>query len=158
MHMPDRGAAKVSAPAAAPANYFEIRFNAVANVAYRIWLRGKADANSYANDSAWLQFTNSVNSSGGAQWRIGSTSGTPVSIERCTGCGLQGWGWDDNGWGTLGPTVQFATTGVQRIRIQQREDGLSIDQVVLSSSTYLGGAPGAGKNDTKILPEAGVVR
>jgi len=81
-----------------------------------------------------------------------------VSIQRCTGCGLQGWGWEDNGWGTLGPTVRFSTTGVQRIRIQQREDGVSIDQIVLSPSKYLGGPPGAGKNDTKILPEAGVAR
>jgi len=158
MHQPDRGAGKVSAPAAAPANYFEVSFHAVANVAYRMWLRGKAAANSFSNDSVWAQFTNSIDGSGRAQWRIGSTGGTAVSIQRCTGCGLQGWGWEDNGWGTLGPTVRFSTTGVQRIRIQQREDGVSIDQIVLSPSKYLGGPPGAGKNDTKILPEAGVAR
>jgi phosphatidylserine/phosphatidylglycerophosphate/cardiolipin synthase-like enzyme len=158
MYQPDRAAGKVSAPAASPANYFEVRFNAVANVAYHLWLRGRAQANSYKNDSVWVQFSNSIDGSGRAQWRIGSSSGTPVSIERCTGCGLQGWGWEDNGWGKLGAAVRFATTGVHTIRIQQREDGVSIDQIVLSPSKYLGTAPGAGKNDTKILAEAGVVR
>jgi hypothetical protein len=38
------------------------------------------------------------------------------------------------------------------LRIQQREDGISVDQVVLSSGTYLGNAPGDGKDDTTILP------
>jgi len=34
-----------------------------------------------------------------------------------------------------------------------REDGLSIDQIVLSPSTYLNAAPGALKNDNTILPK-----
>jgi len=53
----------------------------------------------------------------------------------------------------LGPTLRFATGGAQTIRIQAREDGVSIDQVVLSRSTYLTRAPGALKNDTTILPK-----
>ncbi len=67
----------------------------------------------------------------------------------------QGWGWQDNGYGigVLGPVLRFATGGVQTIRIQAREDGVSIDQVVLSPSTYLTRAPGALRNDTTILPK-----
>jgi hypothetical protein len=38
------------------------------------------------------------------------------------------------------------------VRVQTREDGLSIDQIVLSPATYLATAPGALKNDTTILP------
>jgi hypothetical protein len=118
-------------------------------------MRGKADSDYYGNDSVWVQFTNSTDSSGASQWRIGTTSGTAVSIENCSGCGLQGWGWSDNGYGAPGTPVYFATTGVQTIRVQQREDGVSIDQIVLSPSTYLTTSPGAAKNDTVILPEAG---
>ena len=56
----------------------------------------------------------------------------------------------------MGVPVYFATTGVQRMRVQQREDGMSIDQIVLSPSTYMGLSPGITKNDATILPEAGV--
>jgi hypothetical protein len=34
-----------------------------------------------------------------------------------------------------------------------REDGIGIDEVVLSSSQYLTQAPGAVRNDTTILPQ-----
>ena len=43
----------------APASYFELPFYAEAGRAYRLWLRGKADSNSWANDSVFIQFTNS---------------------------------------------------------------------------------------------------
>ena len=45
-------------------------------------------------------------------------------------------------------------SGPQTIRIQGREDGLSIDQIVLSPALYLTTAPGAVRNDTTILSEA----
>jgi hypothetical protein len=94
-----------------------------------------------------------VTSSGAPAFRIGTTSATPVNLEECSGCGLSGWGWEDNGWGrgVLGPTIVFQTSGPQRLRIQSREDGLSIDQVVLSPERYLTNAPGAIKNDSTIL-------
>ena len=67
---------------------------------------------------------------------------------------MKGWGWQDNGYGAgvLGPLMYFAASGPQTIRIQTREDGLPIDQLVLSPSTYLSSAPGSTKNDTTILP------
>jgi len=37
------------------------------------------------------------------------------------------------------------------LRIQVREDGLSIDQIVLSPQNYLTTAPGAVTNDATIL-------
>ncbi len=37
----------------------------------------------------------------------------------------------------MGPVVYFDDTGPQTIRIQTREDGLSIDQIVLSDVTFL---------------------
>ena len=150
---PDAGAAKLSAPLASPANYFELTFTAEAGVPYRLWIRGKADRNYWGNDSVFVQFDGSVTKAGSAQFRIGSTDATTFNLEECSGCGLSGWGWEDNGWGqgVLGPQIYFAKTGTQRIRIQTREDGLSIDQIVLSPQRYLTSSPGALKNDTTIL-------
>jgi phosphatidylserine/phosphatidylglycerophosphate/cardiolipin synthase-like enzyme len=140
-----------------PSDYFEMTFEAEAGVPYRLWLRGKAASNSWANDSAFVQFSDSVTSSGAATYRIGSTSATTVTIEDCVNCGLSGWGWNDNavGAGVLGNAIYFAASGQHRMRVQLREDGLSIDQVVLSRGPYLTSAPGATKNDGTILLESG---
>jgi hypothetical protein len=76
-----------------------------------------------------------------------------VNLEACSGCGLSGWGWQDNGWGTgvLGPLVYFQTTGPQTLRVQTREDGLAIDQIVLTGTTVIDQSPGAETNDSTIL-------
>ena len=153
---PNAGAAKVTAPLANPSNYIELTFTAEAGRPYRLWIRGKAEHDDWANDSVFVQFSGSVDSSGQAVNRIGTTSSDAFNLEACSGCGLSGWGWEDNGWGPgnlLGPPIYFATTGTQRIRLQTREDGLSIDQIVLSASRYLSASPGAPKNDTVILPK-----
>jgi PKD repeat protein len=55
----------------------------------------------------------------------------------------------------MGPAIYFQATGTQTLRVQVREDGLSIDQIVLSPTTYLSSSPGALKNDTTILPRSG---
>ena len=154
---PDAGAAKLTTPLAAPANYFELTFQAESGTAYRLWIRGRADADSWTNDSIYAQFSDSVDPSGAAIYRIGTTSATTLTVEDCNGCGVKGWGWQDNGYGTgvLGPLIYFGGSGTHTIRIQTREDGLRIDQVVLSPSTYLSASPGATKNDTTILPVSG---
>ena len=152
---PDAGAAKLAAPLASPTNAFELSFAAEAGRPYRLWIRGKADRNSYANDSVYVQFSGSVTSAGAPTFRIASTSATSYTLEECVSCGVSGWGWQDNGFGTgvLGPTIYFANSGPQTLRIQTREDGLSIDQVILSPAAYLTRAPGATKNDTTIVPK-----
>ena len=153
---PDAGAAKIGTALASPTHYFDMTFSAEAGRAYRLWLRGKAQTNSYNNDSVHVQFSQSVDANGAATYRIGTTSSTVVVLEDCSGCGLSGWGWQDNGYGAgvLGPLVYFATTGTHTVRVQAREDGLSIDQMVLSPERYLTAAPGTLKNDTTILPKA----
>lgn len=150
---PDAGAAKIVTAQAAPASYFELTFSAQAGTPYRLWVRGKADANYWANDSVFAQFSGSVTSSGAAAYRIGTTAAAELNLEDCGGCGVSGWGWQDNGYGrgVLGPAIYFQTTGPQRLRIQTREDGLSIDQIVLSPSRYLSTSPGLLKNDVTIL-------
>jgi hypothetical protein len=154
---PNAGQAKLTAPLASPTNYFELNFSAEAGLPYRLWIRGRADADYWGNDSIFVQFSGSVNSSGSPVWRIGTTSATEYNLEDCSGCGLAAWGWQDNGWGVnvQGPLIRFETTGTQSIRVQTREDGLSIDQIVLSPDSFLTASPGALKNDTTILPETG---
>jgi hypothetical protein len=152
---PDAAAAKLTTALAQPANYFEMTFDAVAGVPYRLWMRGKADRNYWANDSVFAQFDGTVDGNGTAQFRIGTTSAADVNIEDCSGCGLSNWGWQDNGWGVgvMGPLIRFSRSGVQRLRVQTREDGLAIDQIVLSPGRYLSAPPGALKNDATIIPK-----
>ena len=141
----DGGAAKVVTASASPKNYFELTFTATAGVPYRLWVHGRPDRDGWANDSVFVQFSGSVNASGAAKYRIGTTSATEVNLEECKGCGLGGWRWQDNGWGkgVLGSAIYFAKTGTQRMRIQTREDGLSIDRIQLSPSKYMKAPPPA---------------
>jgi phosphatidylserine/phosphatidylglycerophosphate/cardiolipin synthase-like enzyme len=152
---PNAGAAKIITASANPASYFELTFHAQAGVGYHLWLRGRADSNSWANDSVFVQFNNSVTSTGTPTYRIGTTSAAEVNLEDCNGCGLANWGWQDNGYGlnVMGPLIYFATAGPQTLRVQVREDGFSIDQVVLSNEIFVKSSPGALKNDTQILAE-----
>jgi hypothetical protein len=150
------GAPKVLQPLDAPANSITIPFLADPNLTYKLWLRLKADANSWANDSVWVQFTGAMNvPAGDVAYRPGTTPpGLPVSLEECVSCGVSGWGWEDDGFGAVnknGVLIRFEP-GPQMIVIQTREDGVSIDQVVLSAEKYLTTRPGAAKNDRTILP------
>jgi hypothetical protein len=148
---PDAALPKLTPAAANSADYFELTFEAEAGRPYHLWVRGRADRNYYGNDSVHVQFSGSVTRGGSRILRIGTSSSAEVCIEDGTGAGLAGWGWQDNGWGTLGDHVYFASAG----RIQNREDGLVIDQIVLSPGTYANAAPGALKDDTTmILPES----
>ena len=139
------------APSAAPRDYFELPFAVEAGQPYRLWIRGRAAGDSYRNDSVHVQFSDARDQNGASVYRIGTSSATAVILEECSGCGLSGWGWADNGYSGAGPLIYFATSGVQTVRVQGREDGISIDQVVLSRGTYLTRAPGQAKNDGTIL-------
>jgi phosphatidylserine/phosphatidylglycerophosphate/cardiolipin synthase-like enzyme len=151
----DRARAKITPALAAPANFFEMSFTAARGVPYHVWIRMRADANSTANDSVHVQFSDAVDAAGASMMRIGSTgSAEPVLQDGPTGAAPHDWGWTDNGWGNLGAPVYFAADGSHVIRIQQREDGVSIDQIVLSPDSYTNTAPGARRDDRTILPAA----
>src|SRR4030095_5246883 len=113
MFEPDADAAKITTAQGSPANYFEKSFDADANTDYRLWIRGKAQNDYWGNDSVFVQFSDSQTASGAAAWRIGTTSAAEVNLEDCSGCGLRGWGWQDNGWGVgvAGPLVRFVSRG-----------------------------------------------
>jgi hypothetical protein len=112
----------------------------------------KAAGDSSANDSLYVQFSNAVNASGTTIYRIGTTSGLPVVLEKCDGAGRLGWGWNDSGWCERGAPVYFKSAGPQTIRIQQREDGIMFDQIVISAAAYEARSPGVLKVDTTIVP------
>jgi hypothetical protein len=151
---PNAGAPKLAAPLASPVDYVDIYFTPDPTLEYKLWIRGRADGNSWANDSVFVQFSDSVDNAGNAVYRMGTTSALAVNLEECSGCGISGWGWEDDGWGavnTPGVTLRFPKPQPQRIRIQTREDGFSIDRIVLSARKYKTQRPGAAKNDTTIL-------
>ena len=153
---PNLNAARIVTPLASPTTYVDFTIAVRANTSYRLWLRGRAAQNFGDNDSVWVQTSGTIDANGAPVYRIGTTSATMVNLEDCSGCTISGWGWQDNGFGAgiSGPLLRFATTGTQTIRIQAREDGISLDQFVLSSATYLNTAPGALRNDNTILPES----
>jgi hypothetical protein len=149
---PDHGAAKVAAAPGGYPDYFDVTFTATAGVPYHLWVRGKAEQDYYGNDSVFVQFSNSVTPDGIATFRIGTSNATAVILEDCGGCGEQGWGWQDDDYGGFGAPIYFDRSGPQTIRVIRREDGFSIDQIVLSAGKYINAAPGALKNDNTIVP------
>jgi len=148
----DQGWSQPTSALSTPIGFVEASFTAEANVTYRVWLRLRAGGDSKYNDSVWVQFSNAVDASGTPLYPIGSTSGLLINLERCSGCGVFGWGWQDGAyWLQQATTIRFAAGGTQRLRIQTREDGAAVDQVVLSASTYRDVAPGAATDDTTIV-------
>ena len=149
---PDAAQAKISPALAAPSNFFETTFNATAGLAYHVWVRLRAQNNSLSNDSIHLQFSDSVDSGGAPIMRTDTTASAEVVLQDGpNGAADHGWGWADNGWGAPGANIYFATTGTHTVRVQQREDGAIVDQIVLSPGTYLTTAPGARRDDTTII-------
>jgi hypothetical protein len=139
----------VNVAAASPASFAEFTFYAEAGRPYQLWVRGRAERNGYNNDSIHVQFA------GLAGAAIGTSDSLTVNLEDDADGGLSGWGWQDHGYGTavLGAPIVFGTSGMQTLRIQPREDGLTIDQIVLSPERYLSTAPGALRDDTTILAQ-----
>jgi hypothetical protein len=155
---PNANAPKLQTPLANPTDYVEFGFLADPTQEYKLWIRMKAENDSWANDSVFVQFTGAKDAAGNPIYALGSASALAVNLEECSGCGVSGWGWEDDGWGAPnrnGVTLRFPEGGAQIIRIQTREDGVSLDQVVLSSEKYLTTRPGPAKNDTTTLPSAG---
>lgn len=150
----DQGWSQTAAPLATPTHVLETSFTVAADTSYHVWLRMRAAGDSKYNESVWVQFSQALDANGSAVYAIGSTGALLVNLERCSGCGVSGWGWQDGAyWLRQSVILRFATGGTQRIRIQTREDGVSIDQVVLSDGAFLNTPPGAATNDTTIVPK-----
>src|SRR5919197_3718989 len=146
---PDKGQSKISPPLASPANYFETTFTAVGGVPYHLWLRLKAQGNSMLNNSVSVQFEDAVDQYGSPLYPIGSTQGAEIVLQDPSGT-LNGWGWEDNGFGAPATLIYFPSTGPHRLRVQQRADGAMVDQIILSPDAFLSAVPGGTLNDATI--------
>jgi len=149
---PDGGIANPNAPLASPVDYVDVTFTANAATPYRVWVRMKALDDSKYNDAVWVQFSD-ARVGGSPVYALGSTSGLLVNLATDgTGSSLNGWGWQNTAyWLSQATTVTFATTGTHTMRIQVREDGVRVDQIVLSPAKYLNTPPGPPTNDTTIV-------
>ena len=151
---PDSGVAALSAPAATPTNYVDASFQAQAGTRYRVWLRIHALTDSKYNDSVFVQFSDSVDGTGSPVYRTWTTNGYTVNLWTCATCPSLGWGWQRNAyWLADTGDVWFQNTGSHTVRVQVREDGAEIDQIVISPIAYLANPPGPVSNDTTIVPK-----
>jgi PLD-like domain len=150
---PDAGAAVVDPAFPAPTNYFDASFQAAGGTRYRVWLRLRAIGNSKFNDSVFVQFSDSTDSGGNAIYRTGTTGALLVNLATdSTGSSLQGWGWQRNAyWLSDTGDVWFQNSGSHTIRVQVREDGAEIDQIVISPLIYATNPPGPVSNDNTIV-------
>ncbi len=162
---PDLGVSNTSGPLASPTDYVDVSFSANAGVAYTLWVRVKATANSKLNDSFFVQFSDAM-VGGSPIYQMNTTNGLVVNLATdSTGSSLNNWGWANGAyWLTQPATVSFGSSGTHTIRIQTREDGVQFDQIVLSPSQYFNsaascpttcaGAPGPVSNDSTIVPKS----
>jgi hypothetical protein len=150
----DAGVANTNTPLASPSTWFDVTFNAEASTPYTIWLRLKALNNSKFNDAVWVQFSDAL-FNGAPIYPINSTSGLLVNLATDgSASSLNNWGWQNSAyWLSQATTVTFPTTGPHTLRIQIREDGVQLDQIVLSPTTYLNAPPGSVTNDSTIVPK-----
>ncbi|MBS1817921.1 MAG: carbohydrate-binding protein [Acidobacteria bacterium] len=150
----DQGWSSTNAPLASPTDYVEFTFTAPASTPYHVWLRLRAGNDNKYNDSVFAQFSD-AGANGAGVYALGSTSGLTLNLQSANGAVLSGWGWVDGAyWLSQAPVVAFTTSGMHTIRIQTREDGVRLDQVVLSPVTYLKTSPGQVLGDSTIVPRA----
>jgi phosphatidylserine/phosphatidylglycerophosphate/cardiolipin synthase-like enzyme len=161
---PDGGVKNTSSALAAPVHYVDVPLTANAGTEYTLWLRVQALNNSKLSDSLYVQFSDAQVSGTGA-YPIGTTSALVVNLATDgSGSSLSGWGWVNGAyWLGQAATFTFPTSGPHTLRMQVREDGVQVDQIVLSPSTFFnagascpntcGGAPGPVSNDQTIVPE-----
>jgi hypothetical protein len=149
---PDNGVSNTNSPLAAPAHFVDVPFSAVGGTPYRVWLRLRALGNSKFNDSVWVQFTDAT-ASGSPIYRVNTTDGLLVNLATSSDAtSLNAWGWQNTAyWLSQPTTLTFPTTGARTMRIQVREDGFELDQIILSPSRYLNAPPGGVTNDSTIV-------
>jgi hypothetical protein len=99
-----------------------------------------------------VQFSDAL-VSGAPIYPLNTTSGLLVNLATdASAVSLNGWGWENTAyWLSQPTTVTFATSGAHTLRIQTREDGMTLDQIILSPSLYLTAAPGPVNNDSTIV-------
>jgi glucose/arabinose dehydrogenase len=152
---PDAGTANLNVPLAAPIDYVDVTFNANSGTPYTLWLRLKALNNIKFNDAVWVQFSDARTLNGAPIYAMNSSSGLLVNLATdSTASSLNSWGWQNGAyWLNQATTLTFASSGSHTLRIQVREDGVQLDQIVLSPNTFRNSPPGPVGGDTTIVPK-----
>jgi hypothetical protein len=152
----DTGWQNTVAASPTPSHYVDFTFTPQPNTPYRIWLRMRARAGSKYNDSVFVQFSNARDLANVARYRLGTTESLVVNRQACNGCALNAWGWyNDAYWLTQPSVLVFSVTASQTLRVQTREDGVEIDEIILSPVTFLNASPGRRDNDTITVASSG---
>jgi hypothetical protein len=148
----DKGWALGAEALAVPTDYIEFTFDAPSNTPHHVWVRVRATKNNKSNDSVFLQFSDAIAASGTPLYRIGTTNALTLNLAQSANGKMNGWGWIDGAyWLSQVTTVSFTGSGAHTVRIQTREDGVQIDQVVISPATYLSQRPGQISGDSTII-------
>ncbi len=101
------------------------------------------NARGFAEERQFSQAFEAGSTNTKPRYRIGSQDSLVVNLQTCNGCAPDGWGWIGGAyWLSQKSSVSFST-GSQVMRVQTREDGVQIDQIVLSPELYADKAPGA---------------
>ena len=103
---------------------------------YKLWLRLKAEANNWANDSVFVQFDVGVDASGTPVYQIGSTSALSVNLEECVNCGVSGWSWRDDASGAKGTRQRRPAPLLQAAKKIETSPFLA-EKIILSVHTGL---------------------
>jgi hypothetical protein len=148
----DVGFVAANAPLPNPIDYVDVTFDVSAGTPYAVWLRLRASGDSMLNDSVWVQFSDAT-ANGASVYPINTSAGLLVNLATDgSGSSLKEWGWQHTAyWLSQPTTVTFPTGGTHTLRIQVREDGVQLDQIVLSPGKYLKAAPGPVSNDSTIV-------
>ena len=146
---PNDGVAQTERPLASPTHYFDVPFEPVADTPYTVWVRLKALDDSKYNDAVWLQFSG-ARIGGAPAYEINTTSGLLVNLATDSAVTASGTGDGKMAayWLSQPATVTFAAGGTQPLRVQVREDGVQLDQIVMSRVST---SPGSHTDDATIV-------
>ncbi len=148
----DSGWSQTTSALASPTHFIEFSFDAPPNTAYHVWVRLRALSNNKNNDSVYAQFSDAVTTGGTPVYGIGTTNSLTLNLAAGNNGKMNGWGWVDGAyWLSQQSTIAFTSSGAHTLRIQTREDGIWVDQVVLSPATYLTASPGQRSGDSTII-------
>ena len=151
----DNGWSSTDSALASPSQYFESTFTAASATPYRVWLRLRASDDSKWNDSVWVQFSDATDQNGSPIYRLGTTSALLVNLEKLPGMRRQRLGLAERR--LLAVAAVDDQVSIDRsahtVRVQTREDGVQVDQIVLSPSLYISSAPGGVSGDGTIVPK-----
>jgi hypothetical protein len=138
---PDNGWASANAPPSTLGDYLDVTFNANAATPYTLWLRLQAPARSKYNDAVWVQFSDAL-ANGSAVYPLNSASALLVNFATDVAAGsLNGWGYNGAYW-LAADDNHVRDQRLAHAPDQVREDGVQLDQIVLSPTTYLNAPPG----------------